>query len=675
MLHQALLNPRRIALIGASTDAARLTARAQLYLRRHGFAGELFPVNPRAADVLGERAYPSLRDVPGDIDFAYVLVNTAAVEAAIEACAERRVPVACVLADGFAEAGQEGLALQRRVLAAAHGGGVRLLGPNSMGIVNVPAATACSVNAALEAERLIPGRWSLVSHSGSVMGTLLSRAAARGFGFAKMIGTGNEADLTAGEIASLLVDDPETDAILLFLETIRRPELYEEAARRAHAAGKPIIAYKLGRSEAGAALATTHTGAIAGSDAATDAFLRACGIARVDMLETLLELPPLLLGARPAAVPKRAVRVVTTTGGGGAMVVDRLGTLGIATARMTDTTLAGARKDSVAAALNEARAAGDCDVAVAVIGSSAQFRPQDAVAGVLASQGPRPLAAFLLPQADASLQLLAEAGVAAFRTPEACADAVRSFLDWRAPRALPEPGDMSAVQALLPAPDEPRARAVFAALGLADAAVAVDPAAPPTLRYPVALKAVSAEIAHKTEAGAVVLNVPDETALRAACAEMRARLGSRISGFIAQPMVRGVAEAILGYRRDPLVGPVIALGAGGVLAEVYRDVVLRMAPVSAAEAMEMIAEVKGLAPARGYRNLPKGDLAALAQAVADLSRLAALPDVREAEVNPLIVLQEGQGVVMADALLSTGREDASGTAACHTSGHEEWPLV
>jgi len=246
-LADALFNPRRIALIGASSDAKRLTARAQVHLRRHGFTGELFPVNPRAPEVLGERAYASLAEVPGPVDLAYVLVNTAQVEGAIEACAAARVPVACLLADGFAEAGPERVALQERVLAAARVGGVRVLGPNSMGVINVPAATACSVNAALEAEALLPGRWSLLSHSGSVMGTLSSRAAGRGFGFAKVVGTGNEADLSAGELISLLVDDPETDAILLFLETIRRPELCEEAARRAHAAGKPIVAYKLDR--------------------------------------------------------------------------------------------------------------------------------------------------------------------------------------------------------------------------------------------------------------------------------------------------------------------------------------------------------------------------------------------------------------------------------------------
>ena len=658
MLSNALFTPRRIALVGASSDPARITARAQLYLRRHGFTGELFPVNPRAATVLDEPAWPSLRDIPVAIDLAYVLVGTRHVEAAIADCAARGVKVACVLADGFAETGPDGVALQRRIVETARAGGVRLLGPNSMGVINLPARMACSVNAVLEADALPPGRWSLVSHSGSMMGTIASRAAGRGCGFAKMVGTGNEADLTAGEIAELLVDDPDTDAILLFLETIRRPELFEQAARRAHAAGKPIVAYKLGRSEAAAKLAATHTGALAGSDAAADAFFRAIGIVRVDQIETLLEIPPLLLGRRPPVAPRRAVRIVTTTGGGGAMVVDRLGLADIATAHMLDTTLAGANREFVADALNAARDAEDADIAIAVIGSSAQFRPQEGVAGVIAATGRHPICAFLVPQAEAALRLLNAAGIAAFRTPEACADAVRAYLDWRAPRPALEAGDVAAAAGLLArADDEPGARAVFAALGVADGARRIDPDAPPNLAYPVALKAVSAAIQHKTEAGAVALNVADPRALRAAAAAMRARLGERISGFIAQPMAKGVAEAILGYRRDPLVGPIVALGAGGVLAEVYRDVVLRLAPVSQAEAMAMIAEVKGLAPARGYRGMPKGDLAALARAVAAVSRLAALAEVSEAEINPLIVLPEGQGVVMADALLSRGSAD------------------
>ncbi len=650
-LARSLFAPRRIALIGASSDVRRLTARAQIYLRRHGFQGALYPVNPQRPEVLGEPAFPSLAAIPEPVDFAYILLGAALVPEAVAACAAARVPVACILADGFADAGTEGAAVERALVGAARAGGTRLIGPNSMGVINVPAGIACSVNAALEAETLLAGRLSLVSHSGSLMGTLLSRAAARGIGFAKLIGTGNEADLTAGEIAELLVDDPETDAILLFLETIRDPERIAAAARRAHAAAKPIIAYKLGRSEEGAALATTHTGAIAGSDAAADAFFRAHGILRVDQLETLFEIPP-LAAAGPPGAPRRAVRVVTTTGGGGAMVVDRLGLFGIATTRMHDTTLAGAAKGSVAKAIADARNAPEVDLAIAVIGSSAQFRPHEAVAGVIAAAGEKPLIAFLTPEAPASLRLLAEARIASFRTPESCADAVRAWLAWRAPRTPPAAADVAYVKSLLPdATDEPGARAVFSALGLPDRATRIDPDAPPPLAYPVALKAICPGLAHKTEAGAVALDIADPAALRTAAAAMRARLGPRVTGFLAQPMVRGLAEAILGFRRDPIVGPVVALGTGGVLAEIFRDVVLRAAPVSEAEAAEMIKEVRGLAPARGYRGLPRADLAALARAIARFSALAALPEVAEAEINPLILMPENEGVVVADALV------------------------
>lgn len=673
VLADALLAPRRIALIGASADQERLTARPQRYLRRHGFAGQLFPVNPRAAEVLGERAYPSLADIPGEIDFAYILLGTEQVEAQVEACAARRIPVACVLADGFAEAGPEGAARQARLLAAARATGLRLLGPNSMGIVNLQARIALSTNAALEAETLPAGRVALVSQSGSMMGALLSRGAARGLGFSHLIGTGNEADLTAGEIASLLLDRPEVDVVCLFLEAIRAPDQLAAAARKAHALGKPIVALKLGRSPFGAELATSHTGALAGTDSAADAFFRAHGILRVTMLEALLELPPLVAGRRPPAHAHRAVGVMTTTGGGGALAVDALGVLGIEArkpdataaaaleaaklpshARLLDMTLAGTRPERVSAALRALRQAEDTDLALAVIGSSAQFRPHDAVAGILeaAKQPGKPVAAFLAPQAETSLRLLAEAGIAAFRTPEGAADAIRAFCDWRAPRDQPR---LPAPEVALPAtPDEADARRLFAALGLDSSFAVLQEAVPDDLSYPVALKILSPDIAHKTEVGGVALHIPDVAALQEAARVMRARVAAalpqaRLTGLLVQPMAKGLAEAILGFRRDPEVGPVVLLGAGGVLAELHRDVTLRLAPVEEAEARAMIAELRAMRPLAGWRNLPRGDLDALAHAIVAVSRLAAMDDVAEAEINPLIIGREGEGVTVADA--------------------------
>lgn len=675
-LAAALLAPRRIALIGASADAQRLTARPQRYLRRHGFSGTIYPVNPRATEVLGEPAYPSLDAVTEAIDFAYILLGTEQVEAQIAACAARGIPLACVLADGFAEAGPEGAALQARCVAAARAGGMRLLGPNSMGVVNTHARMALTTNAALEADDLPTGRVALISQSGSMMGALLSRGAARGLGFSHLIGTGNEADLTAGEIAALALDDPQVDVVCLFLEAIRAPEQLAIAAAKAHALGKPIIALKLGRSRFGAELATSHTGALAGSDAAADAFFRAHGILRVTMLEALLELPLLVAGRRPAARAHRAVGVMTTTGGGGALAVDALGVLGIEArrpdaaaaamldaaglpshARLLDMTLAGTRADRVIAGLAGLRAAADTDLALCVVGSSAQFRPKDAVGGIVeAAQTPgKPIAAFLAPQAEASLRLLAEAGIAAFRTPEGAADAIRAFCDWRAPHDDWRAPAAEAPAFTLPeAPDEADARALFAALGLGSDAVVMQQEPPPGLRYPVALKILSPDLAHKTEVGGVALHIADARALREAAAAMRARVAAaapaaRITGLLVQPMARGLAEAILGFRRDPEVGPVVLLGAGGVLAELHRDIALRLAPVGLAEAQAMIAEVRAMKPLTGWRNLPRGDLDALAAAIVAASRLAAMPAVAEAEINPLIIGRPGEGVTLADA--------------------------
>ena len=695
-LAQALTAPRGIALIGASADPTRTSGRAQRYLKRHGFAGAVYPINPNSAEVQGERAYPDLAAVPGPIDHAYILLNTPHVPAAIEACAAAGVRIATVLAGGFADAGAEGLALQRRILETARRAGLRLIGPNSMGVVDCRARLALTVNAALELERLLPGRLTVLSHSGSLVGTLLSRGQARGIGFARLISVGNEADLAIGELGQLFVDDPDTDAFLLFLETIRGRAELATFARQAHAAGKPIIAYALGRSEAGQQLATSHTGALAGSRAAMAAFLAEHGIIEVDLLETLFEMPPLAIGRRPA--PRRrgspTVSVVTTTGGGGAMVVDRLETLGVAVAPpspaviarlkehkvvvgdspLIDLTLAGTRPDMVDATLATLIDHAGTEAVVMVVGSSAQFHPQLAVKPLVRfARAVKPVAVFLVPQADASMALLAEAGIAAFRTPEACADGLRALLAWRAPRTADAQSSagLDAAAALLRAArgnslDERAATALFAALGVPCAASSViAPDAvdnhPLDLAFPVAVKILSPDLPHKTEVGGVVLGVADAFAVRSAGRAMLARLAqshptAQINGLLVQSMERGLAEALVGYRVDPGVGPIVTLAAGGTLAEIYRDSAVRLAPTDSSVAREMIEEVKGLAPIRGYRGLPAGDLDALAGAIVALSQLAHLTErpLAEAEINPLIIKARGAGVVAVDGLARFG---------------------
>ncbi|HSA70621.1 MAG TPA: acetate--CoA ligase family protein [Burkholderiales bacterium] len=634
-LAQALFAPRSVALVGASGDAAKNTARPQRYLRKHGYAGKLFPVNPTRKEIFGEKAYARVSDIADTVDHAYILIED--VEQALEDCGRRGVPVASVFSGGFSDAGPKGVRRQSELVARARSLGVRLLGPNSMGVIDVPGRLALSVNAVLEMDVLPGGTTSIVSQSGTMLGTLLSRGAARGLGFAKLVSVGNEADLSVGELVELLAADPGTRVILLFLETVRDAERLARAARAARAAEKSVVAYKLGRSELGVAAALSHTGALAGTDPALDAYFRDCGIVRVDMLETLLEISP-LLSERKALDLKRPgrVSVVTTTGGGAASVVDRLGMRGIELAApIMDLTMA-ASGQNYAEALEKASAS-ECDLVVACVGSSAQFHPELAVQPIIQSKRSKPIVCFFTPHAERSLALAAAAAIPAFRTPEACADAVAALLSWRSPRtppALAVPGDI---------PQHPFDLLTALGIPVARWAIAGGPEFSHALRYPVAVKLLEA---HKTERGGVALGVASREDLEKAARKMGA------ARVLVQEMQSGLAEAIVGYRDDPVVGPLVLVGAGGVLAEVYRDYALRIAPVSETEAAEMIEQVKGLATIRGYRNLPRGDVKALAQAVSSLSRLALARGrpVCEAEINPLVV--KADGVVAVDALVA-----------------------
>ncbi len=691
VLSQAIFAPRTIALIGASGDPKKNTSRPQRFLRQHGYTGRIVPVNPGRDEIFGEKAYPDLLAVPHDVDHAFIMVPGDAVAGVIEQCAAKRVTVATIYTDGFAETGPEGRRKQDELVAIARAGGVRLIGPNCIGIFSIQPACALSVVAVLEMERIRPGSAALVSQSGSMTGALLSRGQGRGFGFSKLVSVGNEADIGVGEFTDMLVDDPHTDAILLFLETFRDADRLARAARRAYAAGKPVIVYKLGRSDVGKDLAASHTGAMAGADEVADAYFRAHGMLRVDMVETLLELPAFVKGHRPAA--RHCVSVMTTSGGGAASVADRLGSFAIdvvppspqliaglaakniriGNARLIDLTMAGTRKEVYSAVLASMLASDHCDLMLAVAGSSAQFQPQFTIEPIVeVDRSRKPLAVFLTPHAEASLNLLAQHGIAAFRTAESCADAIRAWRDWRAPVTAPQPdasrldaasqrlASMSAGQL-----NEREACAVFEALGIrvAESTVVRTPAERVSLGFPVAAKILSPDITHKTDLRAVRLDISSAGELAHACREILAnarkfKSDARVDGVLVQKMERGLAEAIVGFRRDPLVGTIVVLGVGGVLAEIYKDFAIRLAPISIETARGMIEEVRGLAVIRGYRGMPRGDCEALAQALCAMSQLAVVSGraISEAEINPLIVKREGDGIVAVDGLIRFASE-------------------
>ena len=678
-----------------------------------GYPGRIYPINPRREQVLGERAWPSLSALPELPDHAYIVTPTEAAIDAVDECGRLGMRVATVLADGFTEAGAEGAARAARLRSICARTGIRIVGPSSLGVVDLRSKAMLTANAAFDETSLPAGPIFVASHSGSMIGALLSRGIARGLGFAGLVSVGNEIDLSLGEICEVTLDDPGTEAYMLFLETMRHADALRRFALKAARHGKPVIAYKLGRSAAARELAVSHTGALAGEDDIADVFLKSCGIARVDTLEGLLEGVSLLARVPlvVSGVPRRNVGVVTTTAGGATMVVDPLASRGIniqsasaATlaqlaaagievkpARIVDLTIAGARYDTMKLALEILLAAPEFDFVLAVIGSSARAYPQATVRPIIeCANSNKPLAAFLVPEAMEALAALSRAGIPNFRTPEACADAIAAVLGRRPPLPLPA-GRLGRAfcetQRLQAAPvhvgsreeldpthadtarhkssglilDEHASFGLLDHLGIVRApsvVLDVEIAHPPVLpfSYPVAAKVLSAEIAHKSDVGGVVLDIRDAPALLNAIKAIRLALQERLpaaklGGFLVQPMISGLAEVLIGYRVDRDVGPLIMVAAGGALAEAQRDRSLRLAPADLPTAREMIAEVRSLVVLSGYRGKPAGDVEALAEALVALSRLAHDASIAEAEINPLIVRPAGQGVIAVDALV------------------------
>lgn len=683
-LGAALFAPRSVAVVGASDDPTKPAGRPVLFLRQAGFAGAVYPINPKRESVQNERAYPSISALPETPDHAYIVVPTESVIAAVEECAAANVPVVTILAAGFSEAGTEGLARVAQICEISKRTGIRIVGPSSLGIVNLHRRMLLTANAAFAESDLPVGNIFVASHSGSMIGALVSRGKDRGIGFAGLVSVGNEIDLGIGEICMATLDDPNIGGYMLFLETIRKGAYLRDFSVGAAARGKPVVAYKLGRTSAAAELAMSHTGALAGEDDVADTFLQHCGIARVETLEALIESLPLLarlpLNHKYGRRPK--VGVVTTTGGGAAMVIDQLGVRGVAAQTpsaetferlaaagvmvahggIVDLTLAGARYEIMKAALDVLLTAPEFDLIVVVVGSSARNYPDLAIRPIIdCTKGAKPLVAFLVPAASEALALLTKAGVPNFRTPEACADAIAAAFARHAPKSSIVGSTIRPVgQGKML--DEFEAYGVLDQLGVPRAATleitATTRMPQIDIAFPVAAKVLSAEIAHKTDVGGVVLNIQNAEGLALAIDNIRSSVAERRPGtvvdrILVQSMTLGIGEVLIGYRIDAQVGPLVMLAAGGVMTEIYRDRSLRLAPVDLETATEMIADVKALEALAGYRGNPAGDLEALAQAIVSLSQLANRDDlnVAEAEINPLVVLRAGEGVVAIDALV------------------------
>jgi len=690
----ALISPRSVALVGASGTAGKLTARPQQFLARQNFAGAVYPVNRGRSTIFDLPSFGSVAEIPDRVEHVYIMLDTEPAMAALEDCARSGVKVVSMLADGFAEAGPEGMARQERLVALAREAGMLLVGPNSTGVVGTAAGFCCTTNAAFRVDAIEKGNLAVISQSGSIIGTILSRGRALGAAFSSFVSVGNEAAAGVGAIGQLLLRDPDTKGVLLFLETIRHRDALAQFAAQASEMGKPVVAYIVGRSEEGQALSVSHTGALTGSVRAVSAFLREIGIHQVDQFEALIDAPRVMSAIKLDARRPRNVTVLSTTGGGGAMVVDQLSARGVAIGKcsaaarqhlgaagiplgrgkLVDVTLAGTKYETMKEVVSTLIADPETGMLVVAIGSSAQFNPELSVRPIVDAVGEAlddaaPVVAFPLPHAPESLAMLEAGGVPAFRNVETCAETVALLFKDERRRAVSTVDKSAEATELLASHaqgilDEVDAGGVFAAFDIARPPFVVLPPEGEVpddlgLTFPVVAKLVSPDLPHKTEMGAIRIDIPDRSTLIEAIAVMRAsaearKPGHRLKGILVQEHLRGLGEVLIGISRDALVGPIVTVGMGGMLAEIYRDTALRPAPVSVEVASEMLSEVHGLAVLRGYRNKPLGDLDALARAVSAVSRLALHDDVVEAEINPVLVRGAGEGVFMLDALIVKG---------------------
>lgn len=685
-----LMNPRSVAVIGASGDAQKTSGRPIAFLRKHGFEGRLYPVNPRYTEIDGLTCYPSIAALPEVPDAAIILLGPERANQAVAELAAMGTPAAIVLAGGYGEAGEEGIARQQALQKAR--GNMRILGPNTIGLINLTQGITLSASGALDQEALRAGNIAVISQSGGILGSILSRGAAAGIGFSKLVATSNEVDLDVADFVDYLVDDEATEVIALYLEGLRDTEKFSRAALKARAAGKPIVVFKVGRSEAGARSAASHTGALAGADALYDVYFKQLGIVRAQTFADLLDLP-FALASRRTMVGNR-VAILTSTGGAGTLIADALGANGFDTpppgeataARLRDLdigdqavldrnpidlTLAGLQPQIMQEAMRILLESADYDAVISVVGSSGVARPTLMADAIRNSQrdSSKPVLAYVSPHApQALLRINSNQGVA-FTAPEACASALlamkaKAYVAQDTPQAQSSSPHMTAEEVQqLPSGtlDEQQSKALFTRFGVpvtreqavGEAGQAIEAAR--MLGPKVVLKVLSERITHKTEVGGVALGLTEHS-IGQALDDMRSVVAGKVGfvpeRFLVQEMVSGGHELILGFHRDPQLGPALLLGMGGVSAELLRDTSMRLLPITRKDADAMLRELKTFALLDGYRGAPKADINALIDCIVAFADMATTLGTKldEAEINPLRVFAEGQGVRAVDGL-------------------------
>ena len=663
--------PKSVAVVGAS--ARRGTIGGELFrnVLAADFAGAAYPVNRKGEPVAGVRAYTGVEEIPEQVDLAVICVPGADVLGAADSCLRHGVRALCVISSGFAETGTEGRERQEQLLALVRAYGARLVGPNCLGV----SASAARLNATFAPRELPPGRIGFSSQSGALGLALLENATARNLGFSSFVSIGNKADVSSNDLLEWWEDDPETDVVLLYLESFGNPRKFGRIARRV-ARRKPILALKAGSTGSGARAASSHTAALAGSETAVDAVFRDAGVIRVRTLEELVDAAS-LFSTQPLPAGRR-VGVLTNAGGLGILCADACEAAGLSLPALSDDTraalaaivpaeasvrnpvdlLGSATAATYAAALEPLLADSNVDALIVLFVPPVVAGAEEVAAAIqqtlAALETDKPVLAVVM-SADGTPAALRSPRVASFPYPESAARALglaARRAEWlRRPAGSVPSLDVDVhrarrvVDAALAASDEcwlapAAARELLTAYGIplvaeriaADAKDAV--AAARELGFPVVVKTAAAGV-HKSESGGVALDLRDDDAVRAAA--------TRIGGpVLVQSQVVGGTELLAGVVQDPVFGPLVAFGPGGVFAELIGEPSFRIAPLTDVDAEELISQGKAGRLVRGFRGAPPADTAALVDLVERLAQLAAdLPELAELDLNPVLALPDG----------------------------------
>jgi acetyl coenzyme A synthetase (ADP forming)-like protein len=691
-----ILYPKSVAVIGASRDPERVGGKVFRNLLFSGFGGTVFPVNPKTTSVGGVLSYPTVEHVPGDVDLAVIIVPAAQVLEVIDQCARKKVAGAVIISAGFGEAGPQGMERQMLLREKALSYGMRVIGPNCLGIINTDPMT--NLNAAFAGAMPPRGSISISSHSGALGLALLDYVKSNHLGIAHFASIGNRIDISSNDLLEFWEDDENTRVILLYLESFGNPRRFSRIARRL-TRKKPVIAVKAGRSDVGGRAATSHTGALAGSDIAVDALFKQAGVIRVNTIEEMFNVAK-TLAHQP--LPKgRGLAILTNAGGPGVLAADAAIGWGLSVPALSAATmqkLAGFLPaeaslanpvDMIASATGEQFGSALSvlleDPAIdAVIVINIPLRPVGEVAsGILKAmagyEGEKPVIACFMISGATTVELHDGPAnpIPVYTFPE---DAVQAFFHaytYSTYRTLRE-GRVP----FFPEIDEEKTRQYLAtsgvlrdrgwlppedALGLlreygipvAETSTAYDAreaaAAASETGFPVVMKLRSTTITHKTEVGGVAIGLQSKEEVTAAFDEMKTRLesagrGEQMEGVIIQPMLKGGQEMIVGMSFDPVFGPLIMVGLGGIYVELIKDVAFSIHPLTDADPDYMFSQLKGLPLLWGWRGSPSRDIDALREMLLRFSALIEdFPEIAAVEINPLMVFDRGKGAIAVDA--------------------------